>query len=215
MSNVKTYLRKRVSVLNLGLAYARAAIVLAIAAIRRLLGKRLYEVTFIKIGRKWYCEVPGFPKELFEHTLMVGGAAKFLDHHAGGARRIYLKIELTDDTNGNMRLTKNSSTLTGGAFYNDHSGAVNGKIWLCPVTLFLLGKYPKNIQLHEARSCIPSEEQLRHILHAAIEHSLNDARQYFEDTIVAEYDRTPTYSKRLHLVADFADSVGYEYQDYL
>ena len=34
------------------------------------------------------------------------------------------------------RLYKNSSTLTGGAFYNDLNGSVNEEIWLCPVTLF-------------------------------------------------------------------------------
>ena len=190
----------------------RAISALVKAVYHRLTCNGFYEVSFIKIGRKWYCEVPNFPKELFEHTLMVGGASKFLDYYARGRKRIAMKVKITNEENGNMGLVKNSSTLAGGAFYNDLSGSVNEEIWLCPVTLFVLGKYPRNIQILEVRGCMPSEEQVRHILHAAIEHSLNDARQYFEDTIVAEYNKTQTYSKRLHLVADFAESVGYEYQ---
>lgn len=212
MSNFKTYFKKSVSVCKKGFAYVRAISVLVKATYHRMVGNGIYNVSFIKIGRKWYCEVPGFPKELFEHTLMVGGAAKLLDYHARGMKRIAIKIKITDEEIGNNSLAKNSSTLTGGAFYNDLSGSVNEEIWLCPVTLFLLGRYAKNIQILEVRGCMPSEKQVEHILYAAIEHSLNDARQYFEDTIIVEYNKANTYSKRFHLVVDFAESVGYDYQ---
>ena len=47
----------------------------------------------------------------------------------------------------NETLSQTSSTLAGGAFYKDLSGCVNEEIWLCPVTLFVLGRYPKNIQI--------------------------------------------------------------------
>ena len=40
----------------------------------------------------------------------------------------------------------------------------------------------------------------------------NYARKYFEDTIVADYNKAKTYTKRLHLAVDFAESVGYDYQ---
>ena len=213
MSNLKTYFKNVVSVCKKGFAYVRAVSVLVKATFHRMVGNGIYNVSFIKIGRKWYCEVPGFPKELFEHTLMVSGAAKFLDNHAGGAKRIAIKIQISDEGTGKNRLAKNTSTLTGGAFYNDLSGSVNEEIWLCPVTLFLLGRYPKNIQiLDEVRGYMPSEKQVEHILYAAIEHSLNDARKYFEDTIVADYNKAKTYTKRLHLAVDFAESVGYDYQ---
>ena len=212
MSNFKTYFKKSVSVCKKGFAYMRAISVLVKATYQRMVGNGIYNVSFIKIGRKWYCEVPNFPKELFEHTLMVGGASKFLDYHARGIKRIAIKIKITDEEIGNNRLAKNTSTLTGGAFYNDLSSSVNEEIWLCPVTLFLLGRYPKNIQILEVRGCMPSEKQVEHILYAAIEHSLNDARQYFKDTIVVEYNKANTYSKRFHLVTDFAESVGYDYQ---
>ena len=81
MSNFKTYFKKSVSVCKKGFAYVRAISVLVKATYHRMVGNGIYNVSFIKIGRKWYCEVPSFPKELFEHTLMVGGASKFLDYH--------------------------------------------------------------------------------------------------------------------------------------
>ena len=149
MSNLKTYFQNVVAVCKKGFAYVRAVSVLAKATYQRMVGNGIYNVSFIKIGRKWYCEVPGFPKELFEHTLMVGGAAKFLDNHAGGAKRIGIKIQISDEGTGNNRLAKNTSTLTGGAFYKDPSGYFNEEIWLCPVTLFVLGRYPERILIYK------------------------------------------------------------------
>ena len=148
MSNLKTYFKNVVSVCKKGFAYTKVVPVLIKAVYQRLVGNGYYEVAFTKIGRKWYCDVPGFPKELFEHTLMVGGAAKFLDNHAGGAKRIAIKIQISDEGTGKNRLAKNTSTLTGGAFYKDPSGNFNEEIWLCPVTLFLLGKYPERILIY-------------------------------------------------------------------
>lgn len=213
MTILESYLRKGVSACKKGFAYVKTIFILIKGTFHRMFGNGIYNVSFFKICKKWYCEVPGFPKELFEHTLMVGGASKFLDYHAKGSKRIAIKVQISGKGTGNNRLAKKSSTLTGGAFYNDLSNSVKDEIWLCPVTLILLGRYPKNIQILEVRSCMPpSEMQVRHILYAAIEHSLNDARKYFEDTIVAEYNKTEKYSQRLHLVTDFAESVGYDYQ---
>ena len=103
-------------------------------------------------GQQWYCDVPGFPKELFEHTLMVGGASKFLEYYSRGEIRIKATIKIANEMDDKYfcgsRLYKNSSTLTGGAFYKDPSGNFDEEIWLCPVTLFLLGKYPERILIY-------------------------------------------------------------------
>ena len=153
MSNLKTYFKKSVSVLKKGFAYVKAISVLVKAVYHRLTCNGYYEVPFIKIGRKWYCEVPGFPKELFEHTLMVGGASKFLDYYSRGEDRLVATIKIANEMEDKWfcgsRLYKNSSTLTGGAFYKDPSGNFNEEIWLCPVTLFLLGKYPERILIYK------------------------------------------------------------------
>ena len=153
MSNLKTYFKKSVSVLKKGFAYMRAISVLVKAVYHRLTCNGFYEVSFIKIGRKWYCKVPSFPQELFEHTLMVGGAAKFLDYYSRGESEIVATIRATTAEEEKFfcgsRLHKISSTLTSGAFYKDPSGNFNEEIWLCPVTLFLLGKYPERILIYK------------------------------------------------------------------
>ena len=153
MSNLKTYFKKSVSVCKKGFAYVRAISVLIKATYHRLTCNGFYEVSFIKIGRKWYCEVPNFPKELFEHTLMVGGASKFLEYYSRGEDRLVATIKIANEMEDKWfcgsRLYMNSSTLTGGAFYRDPSGNFNEEIWLCPVTLFLLGKYPERILIYK------------------------------------------------------------------
>ncbi|MEE1120114.1 MAG: DUF6717 family protein [Prevotella sp.] len=212
MSNLKTYFKKGVSVYKKGLAYVRAVSVLFKATYHRLVGNGIYDVSFIKIREKWYCEVPGFPNELFEHTLMVAGAARFLDYQAKGARSISMKIRISDKGTDNNQLVKNSSTLTGGAFYSDLSGSTTEEIWLCPVTLFLLGRYPKIIHILDVRHCIPSDKLLEDILYSAIEHCQKDIRKHFEETVVAEFRRAKSFTIKATIVDDFAESVGYDYR---
>ena len=153
MSNLKTYFKNVVSICKKGFAYVMVVPVLIKAVYQRLVGNGYYEVAFTKIGRKWYCDVPGFPKELFEHTLMVGGASKFLDYYSRGDSKIVATIRATTAEGEKFfcgsRLHKISSTLTGGAFYKDLSGNFDEDIWLCPVTLFLLGKYPERILIYK------------------------------------------------------------------
>lgn len=153
MSNLKTYLEKTVSVVKKTRAYLRAVPVLIKGAYQGIVGNGIYKVSFSKIGRKWYCNVPGFPKELFEHTLMVGGASKFLDYYSRDENEIIVVIKVAKEWEDafycGVRLQKVSSTLTGGAFYKDPSCNFNEEIWLCPVTLFLLGKYPELIFIYK------------------------------------------------------------------
>lgn len=152
MSNFKTYFKKDMSVCVRVMTYVMVIPVLIKAIYQRWVGNGFYEVSFTKIGRKWYCDVPGFPKELFEHTLMVGGASKFLEYYSRGETRIKATIKIASEMDDRYfcgsRLYKNSSTLTGGAFYRDPSGNFDEEIWLCPVTLFLLGKYPERILIY-------------------------------------------------------------------
>ena len=126
ISNLKVYFKKGVSVCVKAMAYAKAVLILVKSVYNSKTGNEFYEVTFTKIGRKWYCDVPGFPKELFEHTLMVGGANKFLEYYSHGESRIKTTIKIANEIDDNFfcgsRLYKTQSTLTGGAFYRDPSG---------------------------------------------------------------------------------------------
>ena len=160
ISNLKVYFKKGVSVCVKAMAYAKAVLILVKSVYNSKTGNEFYEVTFSKIGRKWYCDVPGFPKELFEHTLMVGGANKFLEYYSHGETRIKTTIKIANEIDDNFfcgsRLYKTQSTLTGGAFYRDASGNFDEEIWLCPVTLFLFGKYPDRILIYRINNNVLS-----------------------------------------------------------
>ena len=160
ISNLKVYFKKGVSVCVKAMAYAKAVLILVKSVYNSKTGNDFYEVTFTKIGRKWYCDVPGFPKELFEHTLMVGGANKFLEYYSHGETRIKTTIKIANEIDDNFfcgsRLYKTQSTLTGGAFYRDPSGNFDEEIWLCPVTLFLFGKYPDRILIYRINNNVLS-----------------------------------------------------------
>ena len=160
ISNLKVYFKKGVSVCVKAMAYAKAVLILVKSVYNSKTGNEFYEVTFTKIGRKWYCDVPGFPKQLFEHTLMVGGANKFLEYYSHGETRIKTTIKIANEIDDNFfcgsRLYKTQSTLTGGAFYRDPSGNFDEEIWLCPVTLFLFGKYPDRILIYRINNNVLS-----------------------------------------------------------
>ena len=155
-----TYFEKGVAACKKLFAYLKALIVLIKAFYHSRTNNGFYEVSFTKMGRKWYCDVPGFPKELFEHTLMVGGASKFLDYYSRDENKIKATIRVADEMEDKWfcgsRLYKTESTLTGGAFYKDPSGNFNEEIWLCPVTLFLLGRYPERILLYRINNNVLS-----------------------------------------------------------
>ena len=67
-----TYVKEGMGACKKLFAYFQALIVLIKAFYRGRTNNGFYEVSFTKIGRKWYCDVPGFPKELFEHTQNPG-----------------------------------------------------------------------------------------------------------------------------------------------
>ena len=97
MSNLKTYFNDVVRIVKNTPAYAKAVPVLAKALYQRFTGQGVFEVTFIKVGKKWYCDVPGFPKELFEHTLMVAGAAKFIDYYSRGEDKVVAEFMICNE----------------------------------------------------------------------------------------------------------------------
>ncbi len=150
MSKLKNFFKKIACACNLAIAYVKVARVLVKVSLQRIKSNGIYHVTFVKVKNKWYCEVPGFPKELFEHAVMVGGASKLLEYYSRGDERIEVSFKIADEEEARyycgMSLRQSEATLTGGAFYK---GWMDEEMWLCPVTLFLLGRYPKYILLYK------------------------------------------------------------------
>ena len=98
----------------------------------------------------WYVDFPGWP---FDHhnLMMVAGAddlCAFLSNNGRETRVNVIPARKKGKHAGYAELRRLDHSLTGGAHYE-----VNGiagftkKIWICPVTLFVLGNYPAYIYL--------------------------------------------------------------------
>ena len=86
-----------------------------------------YTISFTKEDDGcWYVDYPDWP----------------FDHH-----NLMMVVNIVSDKmpKGWFRIEKQDSSITGGAHYQVDLVAANsfgGFIWLCPVTLFVLGQYP-------------------------------------------------------------------------
>lgn len=104
---------------------------------------------------RWYVDFPGWP---FDHhnLMMVAGADKlcaFLSDDDKFARIDVIPANREESHPGYAKLVQQDHSLTGGSTY-----MVTGlegferEIWLCPVTLFVLGRYPKYLYIRKSQS---------------------------------------------------------------
>ena len=94
MVNFRKSFQASVSGIKLGVAYMQALGVLLVAVVCSWFHKGFYFVKFIKVKNKWYCKVPGFPKALFEHTMMVAGAANMLEYYSQGDDEVTVQVRI-------------------------------------------------------------------------------------------------------------------------
>lgn len=96
----------------------------------------------------WYIDFPNWP---FDHhnLMMVAGADKlcaFLSDDDEFAHVSVIPSNKPLDKPGYACLVQGEHSLTGGSIYTvTNLPGFNRDIWLCPVTLFVLGTYPKYI----------------------------------------------------------------------
>jgi hypothetical protein len=94
----------------------------------------------------WYVDFPNWP---FEHgnLMMVSGADKMCEFLSDDDKYTFVKVIPTnkeEDHPGYAKLVQKEHSLTGGSTYKVTGlEGFDRDIWLCPVTLFVLGKYPK------------------------------------------------------------------------
>jgi len=135
--------------------------------------KEVYELTFVKDEDTWYIDLPSWPWRRENLAMVCGADKMLdllaaTPENDKGMNRVKLQVKpasepVEHDTLQTMlredwvELTQINSTLTGGATYT-----LRGKIekdfvrkdywtgelkprtlWLCPVTLFVMGQYPK------------------------------------------------------------------------
>ena len=108
-----------------------------------------YTISFTKEDDGcWYVDYPDWP---FDHhnLMMVEGADDLCEllSYDGTHTKIKVCVNIASDRmpKGWFRIAKEDSSITGGAHYQVDLVAANtfgAYIWLCPVTLFVLGQYP-------------------------------------------------------------------------
>ena len=101
----------------------------------------------------WYVDYPNWPFD-HSHLQMVRGADKFCEllSYDGKHTKVSVipsnefKVLQSHDLNERFALIKTESSLTEGATYQvqiNQFKRLGAFIWLCPVTLFVLGEYPE------------------------------------------------------------------------
>ena len=97
----------------------------------------------------WYSRL-----SFVHHNLaMVSGADKLCSYLANGKNAVKVEVIASKHSlslQGYRTLTKTYSNLLYGADYDTSScNDFNKSIWICPVTLFVLGRYPKVIYIRK------------------------------------------------------------------
>ena len=114
----------------------------------RIFFRRL-NVSFKKVHGNWYCDIKGWPEKFFPNSLMVGDASKLIQKMSDGKEYVTFDVIPTKneiDEPGLVKLLLESSSIAGGGYYETIvDGEEFSLVWLCPVTLFVLGRYPKYI----------------------------------------------------------------------
>jgi len=113
----------------------------------------------------WYIDMP-WPGDRY-NLAMVAGADKLLDHLSCNDRRAGFRLHnrvriLVDPSRkerkdlkdaGYFECEKQFSRLLGGATYKVHGlPGFTREIWICPVTLTVLGHYPQYIYIKKVES---------------------------------------------------------------
>lgn len=111
-----------------------------------------YTLTFVQDpDDRWYIDMPWSGNRA--NLEMVAGAddlLSFLDTE--GEHRVTIHVVPSEkplEVEGHTELRQTKSSLTGGSFYDatDFRGFRMTQIWICPVTLCVLGCYPKYLYI--------------------------------------------------------------------
>lgn len=123
-----------------------------------ILRKADIKVSFTKESNgRWYVDFQNWPLS-HDNLEMVAGADDLLDILNNGTNHVSLQVYTKRPKEYDIELKKVHSALTKGAFYTletplngwEKSNSVRRKqLWLCPVTLTVLGQYPQQIYLNK------------------------------------------------------------------
>lgn len=116
--------------------------------------EQVYQLAFVKEDNGgWYIDLPEWTGP-HANLAMVAGSDDLLDHLLNTGNRVEIEVVKSDipldDMCGYFCCKQIDMTLTGGATYTVHGvQGFDRTIWICPVTLFVLGEYPKYLYVRQ------------------------------------------------------------------
>lgn len=128
--------------------------------------KTSYSLEFMRTGDdKWYAVIPNWPESFFKNTEMVFGANRLLTKISSFYDSyVMLKVSTQPLDRNDIILHRKAWRLFGGAVYDASQGYIydtlgmrrfTEDIWICPVTLFVMGHYPKTIYVRVEDTEVP------------------------------------------------------------
>ena len=143
--------------------YTLADLTKAISMVKNVEKKEEYIVSFTKEDDgKWYIDFPDWP---FDHhnLMMVAGADKLCEALSYDGRHTKVEVMIADSEKEELEMDRTHKytdimairedySITGGANYKASAcdyREITPKFWLCPVTLFVLGHYPKYLRIRK------------------------------------------------------------------
>lgn len=123
--------------------------------------KKEYRLRFVYVpeDKLWYIDMP-WPGDRY-NLAMVAGSDKLLNFLCEEEDGNYVTIDVLpcsqrEEHIGFFECEQKAYTLTGGSFYDVHGlEGFTRDIWICPVTLCVLGHYPRYIYIRKV-----SQEEL-------------------------------------------------------
>lgn len=103
--------------------------------------KKIFE--FVNLGGAWFYWAPEYDGP-YEDLQMIGGADLLLY----SLDNKFVRLQIVDKATAKIVLSKKEDSEFG-ATYLCRSKNYNGDVYLCPVTLSVLGEYPPTIYLRE------------------------------------------------------------------
>ena len=117
------------------------------------LRRKVYDLKFVHDDNMWYIDMP-WPGDRYNLAMVAGSnhLLTFLDTKKENRVRVLVrpsKKRLTS-MNGYFECVRQHSGLTSGATYKVYGlEGFNREIWICPVTLTVLGHYPQYIYIKQ------------------------------------------------------------------
>ena len=167
--------------------------------------KREYRIQFNKEKNGcWYVDFPHWPFS-HENLAMVSGADKMLEMLSDGnifVKVIVIPAKKKEQHDGYIELEQTEHSLFGGSTYQVKCEPFiqrfkRDTLWICPVTLFVLGNYPKFIYVKRIEETDKTESEKNTI--GAVE---EDKKSKYDVRPFSPEDLVPSFTNDTTILSD-------------